>query len=33
MWVNKSNGGDERHQYFGQFKGKETKKVDDNTEE
>ena len=33
MWVNKSNGGDEKHQYFGQFEGKETKKVDDNTEE
>ena len=33
MWVNKSNGGDEKHQYFGQFEVKETKKVDDNTEE
>ena len=29
MWVNKSNGGDEKHQYFGQFEGKETKKVDE----
>jgi len=33
MRVNESNGRDEKHQYFGQFEGKETKKVDGNTEE
>jgi hypothetical protein len=32
MCVNKSNGGDKKHQYFGQFRGKELKKVDSNTE-
>ena len=32
MWVNKSNGGDKKHQYFGQFRGKELKKVDSNTQ-
>ena len=33
MWINKSNGGDKKHQYFGQFMGKEMKKKDGNTEE
>ena len=32
MWVNESNRRDEKHQYFGQFEGKETKKVDGNSE-
>jgi hypothetical protein len=30
MWVNKSNGGGKKHQYFRHFTRKEMKKMEDN---